>query len=138
MFSAVYEGKGMKFCTQVARTCVHKRSVLDFHLFALIGTYRREFQTVHKIQPINIRYLPNLQFFKKWLISNMLKHTRNTNNSGIFISRFTMNTITPKLQTCWTQKIAFKIISKMPKQPNFFHSQPYDTFLPDRQIFMHV
>ena len=25
----------------------------------------REFQTAHKIQPINIRYLPNLQFKKK-------------------------------------------------------------------------
>ena len=33
-FSAIYEGKGMKFCTQVPRTCVHKRLVLDFHLFA--------------------------------------------------------------------------------------------------------
>ena len=36
-----------------------------------------------------------------------------------------MNNIVPKLQKCWTHKIAFKIISKMPKQPNFFHSQPY-------------
>ena len=33
-FSAVYEGKGMKFCTQVPRTCVCKRLGLDFHLFA--------------------------------------------------------------------------------------------------------
>ena len=74
----------------------------------------------------------------------MLKHTRNTNNSGIrfykqnglyqtcssiqgtqitvgfvFISRFTMNNIAPKLQKCWTHKIGFKIVSKMLKQPNF-------------------
>ena len=35
-----------------------------------------------------------------------------------------MNNIAPKLQNCWTQKIAFKIISKVLKQPNFFHSQP--------------
>ena len=26
----VYETKGMKFCTQVPITCVHKRLVLDF------------------------------------------------------------------------------------------------------------
>ena len=40
----------------------------------------------------------------------MLKHTRNTNNSGIrFISRFTMNNIAPKTQKCWTHKIVFKI-----------------------------
>ena len=35
-----------------------------------------------------------------------------------------MNNIAPKLQKCWTHKIAFKIISKMPKQPNFLYSQP--------------
>ena len=35
-----------------------------------------------------------------------------------------MNNIAPKLQKCWTQKIAFKIILKMLKQPNFFYSQP--------------
>ena len=35
-----------------------------------------------------------------------------------------MNNIAPKLQKCWTQKIAFKIISKMLKQPNFFWSWP--------------
>ena len=40
------------------------------------------------------------------------------------ISKFTMNNIAPKLQKCWTHKIAFKIISKMLKQPNFFYSQP--------------
>ena len=34
-----------------------------------------------------------------------------------------MNNIAPKLQKCWTHKIAFKIISKMLKQPNFFYSQ---------------
>ena len=35
-----------------------------------------------------------------------------------------MNNIAPKLQIFWTDKIAFKIISKMLKQPNFFDSQP--------------
>ena len=35
-----------------------------------------------------------------------------------------MNNIAPKLQKCWTHKIAFNIISKMLKQPNFFYSQP--------------
>ena len=35
-----------------------------------------------------------------------------------------MNNIGPKLQKCWTHKIAFKIISKMLKQLNFFQSQP--------------
>ena len=34
-----------------------------------------------------------------------------------------MNNIAPKLQKCWTQEIASKIISKMLKQVNFFHSQ---------------
>ena len=53
----------------------------------------------------------------------MLKHTRKTVES-VYISRFTMNNIAPKLQKCWTQKIAFRIISKMVKQPNFFYSQP--------------
>ena len=43
---------------------------------------------------------------------------------SVFISRFTMNNIALKLQKCWTHKIAFKIISKMLKQPNFFQSQP--------------
>ena len=35
-----------------------------------------------------------------------------------------MNNIAPKLQKRWTHKIAFKIISKVLKQPNFFQSQP--------------
>ena len=35
-----------------------------------------------------------------------------------------MNNIAPKLQKCWTHKIAFKIISKMLKQPSFFLSWP--------------
>ena len=43
---------------------------------------------------------------------------------SISISRFTINNIAPKLQKCWTHKIAFKIISEMLKQPNFFCSQP--------------
>ena len=56
----------------------------------------------------------------------MLKHTKNTNNSGIrFYKQITMNNIAPKLQNCWKYKIAFKIISKMLKQPNFFYSQPF-------------
>ena len=56
----------------------------------------------------------------------MLKHTRNTNNSGIrfYKADLPRNNIAPKLQKCWTYKIAFNIISKMLKQPNFFHSQP--------------
>ena len=35
-----------------------------------------------------------------------------------------MNNIAPKLQKCWTQKIAFKMILKMLMEPNFFNSQP--------------
>ena len=35
-----------------------------------------------------------------------------------------MNNIAPKLQKCLTHNIAYKIISKMLKQPNFFCSQP--------------
>ena len=35
-----------------------------------------------------------------------------------------MNNIAPKLQKCWAHKIAFKIISKILKQPKFFYSQP--------------
>ena len=35
-----------------------------------------------------------------------------------------MNNIAPKLQKCWTHKIAFKNISKTLKQPNFFYNQP--------------
>ena len=34
LFSVVYEAKSVEFCTQVPRTCVQKRLVLDFHLFA--------------------------------------------------------------------------------------------------------
>ena len=34
LYSVVYEAKDMKFCRQVPRTYVHKRLVLDFHLFA--------------------------------------------------------------------------------------------------------
>ena len=42
---------------------------------------------------------------------------------SFFIGRFTMNNTALKLQKCWTHKIAFKIISKKLKQPNFIHSQ---------------
>ena len=89
----------MTFCTHVPRTCVHKRLILDFHLFAQIGSYMREFQTVHKIQPINIRYLPNLQFFKEngsYQTCSSIQGTRITVES-VFISGFTMNNIAPKL-----------------------------------------
>ena len=65
IFPVVYEAKGMTFCTHVPRTCLQKRLILDFHLFARIRSQRCEFQAVHKIQPINIRYLPNQQFFKE-------------------------------------------------------------------------
>ena len=44
---------------------------------------------------------------------------------SVFISRFTMNDIASKLLKYWTNKIAFYIILKMLKQPNFFHSQPF-------------
>ena len=84
-----------------------------------------EFQTVHKFQSIDIKYLLNLQFFRKMVHS---KHTQAKKEQktveSVFISRFTMNNIAPKMQKCWTLKIAFKIISKMLKQPNFFYSQP--------------
>ena len=40
-----------------------------------------------------------------------------------------MNNIAPKLQKCWTHKIAMKILSKMLKQPNLFDSQ--SATLPD-------
>ena len=120
-FSVVYGAKGMKFCTQVARSCVHKRLVFDFHLFAKIGRKRREFQTVHKFQPINIRYLLKLHFFfnGSYQTCSSIQGTQITLES-VFISRFTMNNIAPKLQKRWTHKFAFKIISKMLKQPNFF------------------
>ena len=52
----------------------------------------------------------------------MPKHTGNKSNSEI--RRFTMNNVVPKLQKCWTNIIAFKIISRIVKQQNFFHSQP--------------
>ena len=42
---------------------------------------------------------------------------------SVFISRCTINNIAPNLQKCWTHKIAFKMITKMLKQPNFFYSQ---------------
>ena len=43
---------------------------------------------------------------------------------SVFISRFTINNVAPKLQKCWTHKIALKILLKMLKQLNFFHGQP--------------
>ena len=64
-------------------------------------------------------------FLKKMAHKNTLKRkgTQITVES-VSISRFTINNIAPKLQKCWTHKIAFKIISKMLKQLNFFYSQP--------------
>ena len=53
----------------------------------------------------------------------MLKHARNINNSGIRLHTQNYNNTAPKLQKCWTHKIALKIISNMLKQPNFFHSR---------------
>ena len=53
LFMKLREAKSMKFCTQVPRTCLHKRLVFDFH------------NSVHKFKPINIRYLLNLHFLKK-------------------------------------------------------------------------
>ena len=35
-----------------------------------------------------------------------------------------MYNIVPKLQKCWTHKIAFNIIYKMLRHPNFFNSEP--------------
>ena len=84
------------------------------------------FQIVHKIQPFNIRYLPNLHFLKEngsYQTCSSIQGTQITVKS-VFIRRFTTNNIAPKLQICWTQQIAFKIISKILKQPNFFYSQP--------------
>ena len=56
---------------------------------------------------------------------------KKTNDKILSQTEFTMsrrlaahNNIAPKLQKCWTQKIAFKIIPKMLKQPNFFYGQP--------------
>ena len=34
LVSVVYEADGMKFSTRIPRTCMCKRLVLDFHLFA--------------------------------------------------------------------------------------------------------
>ena len=38
-----------------------------------------------------------------------------------------MNNIVSKLQKCWTNKTAFKLISKMLKQPNFFFQSAFYT-----------
>ena len=87
----------------------------------------REFQAVHKVQPINIKMFSKSAIFKrKWLITQKCSSIQGAQITveSVFIGRFTVNNIAPKLQKCWTPKIAFKIISKMLKQPNFFHSQP--------------
>ena len=100
-----------------ALTCAHEPLVLDFHLFACIGSYRREFHAVHKFQPIIIRYLPNLHL-RKWLIQTC-SSIQGTVES-VFISRFIVNNIAPKLQKCWRQKIVFKIIFKESAKTNKF------------------
>ena len=38
---------------------------------------------------------------------------------SVLISRFTMNNIAPKLQKCWTHKIAFKIVQKNAQTTKF-------------------
>ena len=48
-----------------------------------------------------------------------------------------MNNNAPKLQKCWTHKIAFNIISKMLKGPNFFYSQR-STFPEDAPTKVHL
>ena len=66
-----------------------------------------------------------MQFFKEngsYQTCSSIQGTQITVES-VFISRFPMNNIAPNLQKCWTHKIAFKIISEMLKQPNFFQSQ---------------
>ena len=40
------------------------------------------------------------------------------------MSRFTINNNAQNLQKCWTHTTALKIIPKIRKQPNFFHSHP--------------
>ena len=101
--------------------------------------------TVRNIQPINVSCPLSWKFKLKMkvflntiqIVSKSAIFKRNGSYqtcSGIqevqiivesvFTSRFTMNNIGPKLQKCWTQIIAFKIIPKMPKQPNFIYSQP--------------
>ena len=61
---------------------------------------------------------------------SIIQRTQITVES-VSMSRFTMIIIAPKLQKCWTHKTTFKIISKMLKQLNFFHSRlstlPKDT-----------
>ena len=42
-----------------------------------------------------------------------------------------MNNIAPKLQNAGYIKLASKSYKKMPKQPNFFHSQPKSTLSKD-------
>ena len=86
----------MKFCTQVPRTCVHQPLSLSFSFYLI------EFHTGHKIQPINIKYLPNLQFLSKMAHK---KHTQTYKEhkktvESVFASRFTMNNIVSKLQKC--------------------------------------
>ena len=62
----------------------------------------REFQTVHKIQTIYLRYFSNLQVFKEngsLKTCSSVQGTQITAES-VFESRFTMNNIAPKLQKC--------------------------------------
>ena len=54
-------------------------------------------------------------------MTKMPKHKRNKNNRGIrCTSRFTTNNIAPKLQKCWTHKIAFQNHIKNAKETKPF------------------
>ena len=91
----------------------------------------RLFETVLKIHPVNIRYLPNLHFLKrKWLITNILKHTRNTNNSGISFYKQIYNekhrTKTAKMldtQNCLQNHIKNAKATKFLLQSSFYTSK---------------
>ena len=113
--SLVYGAKGMKFCIQVSRTCVHKQFNLRLSFICINRVLDASISDITQNSTNQRKMSSKSAIFKrKWLITNMLKYSRNTNNSGIrFISRFTMNNISPKLQKCWTLKIASKTMSKM-------------------------
>ena len=83
LFSVVYKvtSKGVKFCTQIFRTCISSKSAI---------------------------------FLRKWLITNMFKHTRNTNNCGIsFYEQIHSENIAPKLQNAGHTKLPSKSYQKL-------------------------
>ena len=59
----------------------------------------------------NIRYLPNLEFFKENGSGSSIQGTQITVES-VSTNEFMMNNIALKLQKCWTHKIAFKSYQK--------------------------